>query len=124
MFLCSINAHAEDLCSFFVPHTKDKKKSEVMMMGSWHSVDFGSFATLMMEQIHLNVNCPLSDSPITYLSGQGQKSDWENLLIWLNKFPVFNKKLKASISLLHSILICFVGAFTNAETGAPQDSDF
>jgi len=55
---------------------------------------------------------------------EGQKSDWEKLLARLDKLTTFGEEPKAFATLLHPILSRFVSAFTNAETGSPQDLDF
>ena len=55
---------------------------------------------------------------------EGEKSDWEKLLARLDKLATFGEEPKAFATLLHPILSRFVGAFTNAETGTPQDLDF
>lgn len=52
-----INAHAEDLRSFFVSH-RDRKKLEVLTFGDKHTVDFGQIAQHMTSLMETHLNGP------------------------------------------------------------------
>ncbi|KAF9525538.1 hypothetical protein CPB83DRAFT_796286 [Crepidotus variabilis] len=54
----------------------------------------------------------------------GDKSDWESLIIRLDKLSSFGTEPAAFSKLLKPILRRFVDAFTRAESKAPQDTDF
>jgi len=89
-----------------------------------HTDTIVSAVTMMATlKSYFSYTCSI-DCGLPSVTLEGQKSDWENLLARLEKFPIFGEEPKVFASLLRPILTRFVAAFTNAETGAPQDLDF
>ncbi|KAE8366549.1 hypothetical protein BDV27DRAFT_143537 [Aspergillus caelatus] len=139
-----INAHAEELRSFFVSH-QGKKHLEVVDAATIEYADFGALAVRMTQLIEKEVVDPElrtwimpAFSTTTYLQKYfsygmtlvcgiptvtllGEKADWESMVAKLDKIPQLGEQPAIFTRLLRPVLERFVTSFDDPSSQHIRD---